>query len=58
MVEGVEVGGRPEAGVEVSRGHRRRHPLVIGEERQQGLPARLGVVSVGPVRVHELDGLT
>lgn len=31
---------------------------MVGEEGQQGLAAGLGVVAVGPVGVHKLDGLS
>lgn len=57
VVEGIEVCRRPEAGVQVSCGDSRCHPLVIGEKGEQRLPPRFRVVPVGPVRVHKLDGL-
>lgn len=56
VVEGVEVGGGAETGVQVCGGHGWRHPLVVGEEGQQRLTAGFWVVAVGPVSVHELDG--
>lgn len=43
--------------MQVSCGDSRCHPLVISEKGQQSLPAGLRVVPVGPVCVHELDGL-
>lgn len=57
VVKGVKVCRRSKAGVEVSCGDSRCHPLVIGEKGQQCLPPCFRVVSVGPVRVHKLDGL-
>ena len=57
VVEGIEIGGRAVLGVQVSGGHGGGHPLVVREQGHQGFAARLGVLLVRPVRVHELDGL-
>lgn len=53
MVKGVKVGGRAILSVKVSRGNRWRHPLVVCEKRHQCFPARFGIVTIGPVSVHE-----
>ena len=44
--------------MQVSCGNSWRYPLVVGEKGQQCFPAGLWVVPVGPVCVHELDGLS
>lgn len=56
VVEGVEVDRRLELCVQLGSGDGRGHPLMVREERQQGLPTHVAVVPVGPVGVHEFDG--
>lgn len=58
VIEGVEVCGRAVAGVQVSCYHRWLHPLVVSEERNQGLPPGLRVILVSPVCVHEFNRLS
>lgn len=58
MIEGVKIRWRAKVGVQVSGGDSRRYPLVISKKGQQCFPARLWVMPVGPVCVHELDGLS
>lgn len=58
VVEGVEVCGGSKTRVKVCCSNGRGHPLVICEKGQKGLPAGFRVVSVCPVCVHELNGLS
>ena len=57
MVEGVEKDRRLELSMQLGCGHSRGHPLVVREQSQEGLPTHVTVVPIGPVCVHELDGL-
>lgn len=55
VVEGVEKHRGLELSVQLGRGHGRCHPLMIGEQSQEGFPTHVAVVPVSPVCVHELD---
>lgn len=57
VVEGVEEDWRLELSMQFGGGHSRGHPLVVREQSQEGLPPHVTVVPIGPVCIHELDGL-
>ena len=58
VVEGIEKDWRLELGVQLGSGDSRGHPLMVGEQSQEGLPTHVAVVPVSPVCVHELYGLS
>lgn len=57
VVKCIKVRWWAKAWVQICRGYRWCHPLMVCKKCQKGLPACLRVVPVSPVGVHEFDGL-